>query len=241
VATSEASLTASGSLPHLWQAPRPVTPEQGRAVELPPRILRLKRGLDILGASLLLLLALPMMVLAALAIRLGDGGPILIAQERVGQHGRRFRCLKLRSMVIDAEAVLNRLLQADPEARREWALRRKLRRDPRVTPVGRFLRASSLDELPQLLNVLRGEMSLVGPRPVLASELAEHYGASGTAHYLAVRPGLTGLWQVSGRSDTSYRQRVQLDIAYVRQISLGLDLLILLRTAWVVLVGRGAC
>jgi exopolysaccharide production protein ExoY len=198
----------------------------------------LKRGLDIGGALALLLLGLPVFALIALCVK-ADGGPALFAHERVGRGGRRFGCLKFRSMVTDADQRLAALLERDPVARAEWAARRKLKRDPRVTWIGRFLRASSLDELPQVFNVLRGEMSLVGPRPVQATELAVHYGAA-AEHYASVRPGITGLWQVSGRSDTSYTARVALDVGYATRPSLRTDLKILLRTPAAVLLRRGA-
>jgi len=199
----------------------------------------MKRALDVAGAGLLLLAALPFFAAIALLVKL-DGGPVFYAHRRVGRGGALFGCLKFRSMVADADQRLAALLARDPAARAEWDTTRKLRRDPRVTWVGRFLRASSLDELPQLFNVLRGEMSLVGPRPVMAGELVAHYGAA-AAHYLSVRPGITGLWQVSGRSDTSYAQRVALDVAYVSRPSLRADLRILLRTPLAVLSRRGAC
>lgn len=198
----------------------------------------LKRALDILGAGTLLLLAAPVFLLLMLLVR-ADGGPALYAHERVGRGGRRFGCLKFRSMVTDSQARLDALLAADPEARAEWEATRKLRDDPRVTRTGRFLRATSLDELPQLINVLRGEMSLVGPRPVVAAELAAHYGAA-AEDYLSVRPGITGLWQVSGRSETSYAARVALDAQYAANLSVWTDLGILLRTPVVVLSRRGA-
>lgn len=197
-----------------------------------------KRAMDILGAGALLLLALPaFLVIAALVRR--DGGRVFYAHERVGRGGRLFGCLKFRSMVVDADRRLAALLERDPAARAEWEATRKLKNDPRVTWIGRFLRATSLDELPQLINVLRGDMSLVGPRPVQAAELAAFYGAA-AQHYLAVRPGITGPWQVSGRNDTSYAQRVALDVAYVTQPSLLADVKILLRTPIVVLARRGA-
>ena len=142
-------------------------------------------------------------------------------------------------LVIAALVRLDALLAADPAARAEWEATRKLKNDPRITWVGRFLRASSLDELPQLLNVLKGEMSLVGPRPVQANELAAFYGAA-AQHYMSVRPGITGAWQVSGRNDTSYAQRVALDVAYASNPSLLTDLGILLRTPAAVLARRGA-
>ncbi|MFC7474829.1 sugar transferase [Dankookia sp. GCM10030260] len=198
----------------------------------------IKRALDILGAGALLLLTAPAFLLLALLIR-ADGGPVFYAHERVGRGGRRFGCLKFRSMVTDSQARLAALLDADPAARAEWEATRKLRDDPRVTRTGRFLRATSLDELPQLLNVLRGEMSLVGPRPVVAAELAAHYGAA-AEYYLSVRPGITGLWQVSGRSETTYDTRVALDTQYATNLSIWADLRILLRTPAVVLLRRGA-
>jgi lipopolysaccharide/colanic/teichoic acid biosynthesis glycosyltransferase len=198
----------------------------------------LKRALDLFGAAALLaVLAVPL-VLIALLVRV-DGGPALFAHRRIGRGGVPFRCLKFRTMVPDAEARLAALLATDPAARAEWEATRKLRDDPRITRIGRFLRASSLDELPQLINVLRGEMSLVGPRPVPEAELAACYGAA-AEHYKSVRPGITGLWQVSGRSDTSYADRVALDVAYVTRPSLREDLRILLRTPLVVLFRRGA-
>ena len=202
--------------------------------------LRTKRVMDVIIALGLLLVAWPVMVLIALAVLLEDGGPALIAHERIGRFGRPFRCLKLRTMVVDADKILARMLAEDPQARMEWAARRKLRRDPRVTVVGSILRSSSLDELPQLVNVLRGEMSLVGPRPVVRSELEQHYGEVGAAHYLSVRPGLTGPWQVSGRSDTSYDRRVLLDTDYVLHLSVLRDFVLLLKTVLAVLVRRGA-
>ncbi|WP_137124065.1 sugar transferase [Roseomonas sp. HF4] len=199
---------------------------------------RVKRAMDVALAGAALLLALPIFLLIALAVRV-DGGSAFYAHPRVGRGGRLFGCLKFRSMVVDSQARLDALLAADPAARAEWEATRKLRRDPRVTRIGRFLRATSLDELPQLLNVLKGEMSIVGPRPVTQSELDRHYGAA-AAHYLSVRPGITGLWQVSGRSETSYDQRVALDVAYVSQPSVLADLRILVRTPVAVLSRRGA-
>ena len=201
---------------------------------------RAKRAADVVGAAILLLFAAPVMALIALLIRASDGGPALVGHTRVGRGGASFRCLKFRSMVVDADKVLARLIAEDPAAREEWAISRKLRDDPRVTRLGRVLRASSLDEVPQLINVLRGEMSLVGPRPVVADEIAEHYGADAADYYLAVRPGITGLWQVSGRSTKSYAERVALDVDYVRRMSPARDAAILLRTVAVVLVRRGA-
>jgi lipopolysaccharide/colanic/teichoic acid biosynthesis glycosyltransferase len=205
-----------------------------------PALLRpvAKRAMDLaIAGGALFLLALPMLLIA-LAVRL-DGGPAMFAHTRVGRGGKLFGCLKFRSMVPDAEARLNALLEADPAVRAEWEASRKLRHDPRVTRIGAFLRATSLDELPQLLNVLLGDMSLVGPRPVTVAELAANYGAA-AEHYQAVRPGITGPWQVSGRSDTSYDRRVALDVAYATQPSLAEDIRLLLRTPAAVLLRRGA-
>ncbi|MBR0680228.1 sugar transferase [Roseomonas eburnea] len=197
-----------------------------------------KRAMDIAIAGAALLVALPFFIIVGALVR-ADGGPAFYAHPRVGRGGRIFGCLKFRSMVIDSQARLDALLAADPAAREEWEATRKLKNDPRITAIGRFLRATSLDELPQLINVLKGEMSIVGPRPVQQSELDRYYGAA-AAHYLTVRPGITGLWQVSGRSETSYDQRVALDVAYVSQPSLLADIRILLKTPMAVLSRRGA-
>ena len=197
-----------------------------------------KRALDIIGAGVGLVLLAPFFLIVALMVR-ADGGPAFFAHQRVGRGGKLFGCLKFRSMVTDSQTRLEALLASDPAARAEWEATRKLKNDPRITPIGRFLRSTSLDELPQLINVLRGEMSLVGPRPVQEAEIDRYYGAS-AAHYMAVRPGITGLWQVSGRSETSYESRVALDVAYVSRPSLLADLSILLRTPVAVVSRRGA-
>jgi undecaprenyl-phosphate galactose phosphotransferase len=195
-----------------------------------------KRAFDLLAASALLLFLAPLLALVALRIRLVDGGGVIFAHTRVGRHGRLFPCYKFRTMVANSAEVLAELLARDPAARAEWAKDRKLRHDPRITAIGRFLRKTSLDELPQLLNVVRGEMSLVGPRPVVPDEL-ELYGEA-RIYYLQVRPGLTGLWQISGRNDVDYERRVSLDAWYVRNWTLWYDILILFRTLLVV-PGRG--
>jgi undecaprenyl-phosphate galactose phosphotransferase len=196
-----------------------------------------KTSLDFIVALSMCLFLAPLLVGVAIVVRL-DGGPALFRHERVGYRGRTFFCLKFRTMAISGDAMLQEVLTRDADARREWAATHKLRHDPRVTPIGRVLRATSLDELPQLLNVLRGEMSLVGPRPVIVSELSR-YGAD-AAYYLAAMPGVTGLWQVSGRSETSYDRRVQLDTAYVRTWTFWNDIAILFRTVPAVLLRRGA-
>jgi exopolysaccharide production protein ExoY len=196
-----------------------------------------KRVLDIVGAVILGLVFSPLIGVIVFLMRKG-GGSVIYRHRRVGHGGRMFSCLKFRTMVPNADQVLRELLEKDPELRAEWNRDHKLRHDPRVTRLGRFLRRTSLDELPQLLNVLRGEMSLVGPRPVVREELLR-YGRN-VSTYLAAKPGITGLWQVTGRNDTDYRRRVVLDVYYVRNQNLLLDLYILAKTTGVVLGGSGA-
>lgn len=196
-----------------------------------------KRLLDIIGVLILALVLSPLLVVVGLALA-RDRGPIIYRHMRTGRDGLIFGCLKFRTMVPDADQALRELLHRDAGLRTEWLRDRKLRNDPRVTTIGRFLRRTSLDELPQLWNVLKGEMSLVGPRPVVYEEWAR-YGRR-LHHYLAAKPGVTGLWQVKGRSDCSYRRRVALDSYYVRKRSLVLDISILLQTVRIVLRGRGA-
>ena len=195
-----------------------------------------KRGFDLLGASALLLLLSPLFLVLTALIR-GTGATAIYAHPRVGRNGKAFNCLKFRSMRPDADAILKELLDNDPAARAEWDRDFKLRNDPRITPVGRFLRRTSLDELPQLINVVKGEMSLVGPRPIVAAEL-ERYGDYASL-YLQVLPGVTGLWQISGRNDVSYAERVSLDAWYVQNWSLWYDIAILFKTVDVVLNKRG--
>jgi lipopolysaccharide/colanic/teichoic acid biosynthesis glycosyltransferase len=199
----------------------------------------MKRVFDVLASVVLLALLAPAFLVIMLLVR-RDGGPAFYGHRRVGREGVSFFCLKFRTMVVNGDEVLKTHLAANPPAAAEWEARRKLVNDPRVTKVGQFLRKTSLDELPQLINVIRGEMSLVGPRPVVAAELQSHFCQDGSAAYLAVPPGITGLWQISGRSDTTYAQRVALDIQYVRTRSFWRDLLILLRTIPAVLLRRGA-
>lgn len=189
-------------------------------------------------ALALLILFLPLLLVIALVIVLQDGGPVLFRHKRIGRGGKPFHCLKFRTMEVASEGRLADLLAADPDTQAEWARIRKIRRDPRVTPFGRFLRKSSLDELPQLLNILRGEMTLVGPRPIIEDE-APLFGVH-FRHYCAVRPGITGLWQVSGRNNLSFRRRIVLDVAYVRGKCLRLDACILAKTIPVVLRQRGS-
>lgn len=195
----------------------------------------LKRSFDIVGSLLLIIVSAPVVAAAALAIRLEDGGPVLFRQDRVGMKGKGFECLKLRSMVVDAEAIQVRTLLDANEAD---GLLFKMKNDPRVTRVGHFIRKYSIDELPQFVNVLRGDMSLVGPRPALAKEVAGY--KSHVRRRLDVRPGITGLWQVSGRSDLSWDDMVRLDLYYVDNWSMIQDLAILLRTVKAIFTSSGA-
>lgn len=190
--------------------------------------------LTLIGGTLLL----PFLIAIAVLIRIDSPGPVFYGQIRIGQGGHRFRAWKFRSMVDNADQVLESYFQQNPELRDAWEQDHKLKNDPRVTRVGRFLRRTSLDELPQLWNILRGEMSLVGPRPIVDEEIWR-YGDK-LPLYSKVTPGLTGMWQVSGRNDISYEERVNLDAYYVRNWSVWLDIYILLKTVWVVLAGEGA-
>ncbi len=225
------SLTFSEALPRsTGRSSAPAfTPSRGAAA--------VKRVVDVLGAILLGIVFSPLIVVIIFFMRRG-GGSVIYRHRRVGRHGKMFSCLKFRTMVPNADQVLRELLEKNPELQAEWVRDHKLRHDPRVTPLGRFLRRTSLDELPQLLNVLRGEMSLVGPRPVVREELLRYGRSVGT--YLAAKPGITGLWQVTGRNNTDYRRRVVLDTYYVRNQNLLLDLYILAKTTGVVLGGSGA-
>ena len=200
----------------------------------------LKRGGDIVFSLLVLSLGSPLFLLLAVLVKLSSRGSIFYCQRRIGRGYKGFGCLKFRTMRRDADRVLAAMLDADPKLRAEFERDHKLKRDPRITPLGKFLRRSSLDELPQFINVLRGEMSVVGPRPIVWDEL-RRYGRS-MDEVLSVRPGLTGLWQVSGRNNLTYRTRVRLDLTYVRNRSFWLDLGIVLRTIGVVLLpmDRGA-
>ena len=196
-----------------------------------------KGGLDVIGPAFIVVVLLPMLCLISVLVCL-DRGPVFYGHSRIGAGGKRLKCLKSRSMVVDGDEALRQLLDSDPDAAQEWALTHKLRQDPRVTKVGRFLRSTSLDELPQLFNGLKLEMSLVGPRPVVEAELTRygHY----ISYYYRTRPGMTGLWQISGRSTTSYSRRVALDTSYVRNWSLGRDLYIIALTIPAVLKREGA-
>ncbi len=205
----------------------------GRSVQI-----GLKYILDRVAAALLLFVLAPVFALVAVLVSM-DGGPVVFSHRRVGRDGKAFGCLKFRTMVVGAEELLPEYLRLHPEAAEEWQREQKFASDPRITGVGKLLRRTSLDELPQLWNVLRGEMSLVGPRPVTRGEINTHYSRCAGV-VTSVKPGLTGLWQVSGRNDVDYEKRVALDLRYVKSWSLLKDLRILVQTADVVLSRAGA-
>lgn len=190
-----------------------------------------KRAMDIAISLCAITLLLPLLIIITGLIKLTMGGPTIFAHPRVGYNGKLFKCYKFRTMVRNAEDILHRHLANDPKAAEEWHRTRKLRSDPRVTVLGHLLRKSSLDELPQLINVLRGDMSCVGPRPIVLEEL-QQYGTH-SEDYFKARPGLTGIWQVSGRSNVNYARRVALDCAYVRNWSIWGDIIILGKTVFV--------
>jgi exopolysaccharide production protein ExoY len=198
-----------------------------------------KRIVDIVVALSAIVLLAPLLIICYIVTVTTSPGPALFRHRRVGFNGKHFGCLKFRTMVTDAPERLRNLLESDPLAAAEWASNRKLRNDPRVTAIGAILRKSSLDELPQLFNVLRGDMSIVGPRPVPEEEL-ERYATSISA-YLACRPGITGLWQVSGRSTTTYSKRIACDTFYSSNWSMALDAKILIVTLPALLATDGAC
>lgn len=196
------------------------------------------RIVDVTLACMLLIFTSPVMILCWLSIMLSGPGPILFRHMRIGRNGQPFACYKFRTMVDDAETMLAPLLNECDQSRGEWAAAQKLHNDPRVTVVGRVLRRYSLDELPQLFNVLRGEMSMVGPRPIVKEEIVR-YGEY-FLDYCSVKPGLSGLWQVSGKNSLSYEERVRLDTLYARSKSVWKDIVILWRTIPVVLLGRSS-
>lgn len=197
-----------------------------------------KRGLDIVTAATALVILSPLILFIMALMKITDPGPIFFGHKRVGFDGKHFYCFKFRSMATNSAELLQKLLQSDPVARAEWESSQKLRNDPRVTRLGRILRETSLDELPQLINVLRGDMSLVGPRPIVDDEIPRY--SHRISAYKRVRPGVTGMWQVNGRSDTSYGARVKFDSYYVRNWSILLDLRILFKTIGVVLKRDGS-
>ena len=228
-------------LPTLWCDARDcaglqATEVRNRLLQSFPRFV--KRTVDLTLTIAGGILILPVFAGIALAIKLTCRGPIFFGQTRIGQKGRNFTAWKFRTMRADAADVLEHYLEAHPELRAEWERDHKLKNDPRVTTIGRVLRKTSLDELPQLWNVIRGEMSLVGPRPIVEAEI-DKYGEI-YRQYLLVRPGITGMWQVSGRNNTSYQERIELDRYYVQNWSPWLDFHLLIRTARIVFNRSGA-
>jgi exopolysaccharide production protein ExoY len=197
-----------------------------------------KRAMDIVLSGAAIVLLAPVLIGLAFLVQCSSPGPVLYGHSRVGFGGKTFRCWKFRSMVTNGDAVLANHLRKNATAQSEWSETQKLRHDPRVTALGRVLRKLSLDELPQLFNIFLGDMSIVGPRPIVMDEV-RRYGPS-LGHYLRTRPGLTGLWQISGRSDVGYRQRVLLDRVYVKKWNLLTDIGIILRTVPAVLRSRGS-
>ena len=229
------------SISNIWMAVRDFDGVLGFATSHKLKMywnLIIKRVLELLLVFAGGLVLLPLLLLLALAVKVSSPGPVLYGHKRVGLNGAHFKAYKFRSMVQDAEQILESLLEADPRLKEEWNASRKLKDDPRITKIGKFLRRTSFDEFPQLINILKGEMSLVGPRPVTEAEI-EKYGEN-AQRILTVKPGLTGLWQVSGRSDTDYAERVSYDLYYLQSWSVWLDLWILYRTPGQIIRGRGA-
>lgn len=234
-------LSGLSGVPSAWIEPRVIGGMLGihlRQTLLHRRRQLLKRAFDLLLASIISLTLLPLFAIICAAVRLSSRGPIFYGHIRIGCHNSRFRAWKFRTMYPDADKILHAFLEQDVDLQLQWEHNQKLKKDPRVTIVGRILRKTSLDEIPQLWNVLRGEMSFVGPRPIVSAETAR-YGESFEV-YTSVKPGITGLWQVSGRNDTSYEERIELDEYYVRNWSLWLDLYIVSRTIKTVLLAQGA-
>lgn len=203
------------------------------------RHIPLKRIFDILFSVSALVASFPFFVLIATAVRLTSRGRSVYSQERIGRGGKTFKCYKFRTMYPDAESRLKSLLENNPAMQSEWDLYHKLKNDPRVTPFGWFLRKSSLDELPQFWNVLKGDLSVVGPRPVVRAELEKHLTEK-AEKILSIRPGITGPWQVSGRSNTCYQKRIELDEHYVENQSFWWDLKLILKTVPAMLTSKGA-
>lgn len=198
----------------------------------------LKRVFDFVVALIALVILSPLLICVALAVRLSDGGPALFGHKRVGFSGKTFKCWKFRSMVPNSEAVFQKYLAENPHAALEWKQNQKIKNDPRITPLGHVLRKYSIDELPQLFNILMGDMSFVGPRPIQKVEY-EKYGYS-LRHYLRTRPGLTGLWQVSGRSNSTYQKRVAFDRYYVTHWGMLTDIALIIKTVPVAVSGSGS-
>lgn len=198
-----------------------------------------KRAIDIVGSVFALVLLSPVWISVAILIKLTSRGPVFFVQDRVGQRGKWVRTLKFRTMVLEADKRLEELLEKDEDARKEYDHFHKLQKDPRITPIGEFLRKHSLDELPQFVNVLAGSMSLVGPRGYLPFEVMKLSDTERMIQIVQVKPGLTGFWQVGGRSNVSFEERLDMDVFYIQNWSLGMDLYLLVNTVWIVLFGRG--
>lgn len=198
-----------------------------------------KRIFDIIFSLFALVICLPLLLIIAAIILFSSRGKIIYSHERIGRGGKPFRCYKFRTMYKDADLRLQELLTNNPQLLEEWKSSRKLKKDPRVTPVGQFLRKTSLDEFPQFWNVLKGELSIVGPRPVVKEEVTDYLGDK-ASKILSVRPGLTGIWQVSGRNDVSYANRINLDEQYVDTHSLYLDLILIFKTIPRMIFSKGA-
>jgi len=201
--------------------------------------LPIKRTFDLLFSFLMLTLLLPVFLIIILFICISSKGSPVYSHERIGRGGKPFRCYKFRSMHADADSRLQELLNSNPKLKKEWETSRKLKNDPRVTSIGSFLRKTSLDELPQFWNVLKGDLSVVGPRPVVKEEIEKFYGRKATK-ILSIRPGLTGIWQTSGRNDTSYTNRVQMDEKYVDNHSILLDITLIAKTIPSMISSKGA-
>ncbi|MBS4168814.1 sugar transferase [Parachlamydia sp. AcF125] len=199
----------------------------------------IKRTFDIFFSLFALLFCFPLFLIIAISIKLSSKGPIFFSHERIGRGGKPFKCYKFRTMYPDAEARLKEMLVICPKTQEEWNQTHKLKDDPRVTPLGSFLRKTSLDEFPQFWNVLKGDLSVVGPRPVVQDEIAKHYGIK-AADILRLRPGITGPWQVSGRNDVSYDTRIMLDQKYVEDHSIILDLKLIAKTIPAIFTSKGA-
>lgn len=216
-------------------------PETTPLLKTPYKVKRssTKRLFDIAFSSCVLICGLPVFLAIIIAIRLTSKGPAIYKQERIGRKGVPFFCYKFRSMYADADSRLREILASDPSRDEEWHQLRKLKNDPRITPLGAFLRRTSLDEIPQFWNVLKGDLSIVGPRPVVAEEIHLYFGPK--AHkILSVRPGLTGLWQVSGRNDIDYNQRIALDEQYIDRRTFWLDLKLIAKTIPCMCMRKGA-
>ena len=207
--------------------------------KIPVKHTPVKRLFDILFSSSALVILAPVYLWITLAIRFSSKGRVIYSHERIGRGGKPFPCYKFRTMYPDADQRLSQLLDNCPKMRNEWKETRKLKNDPRVTPVGKFLRKTSLDELPQFWNVLKGDLSIVGPRPVVQEEVIQYLGAK-AVKILSIRPGLTCIWQVSGRNDTSYNKRIELDEKYVDNHSMLLDITLIAKTIPSMILSKGA-